>query len=42
MRQNTWKNKRKQNHQVKFLTTKKIEIVRMEANLHYFPMAFER
>ena len=42
MRQNTRENKRKRNHQVEFLTTKKIEVVRMEANLHYFPMASEK
>ena len=24
-----------------FFTTKQIEVVRMEANLHYFPMASE-
>ena len=39
MNQNTKQNKREQNHKVEFLTTEKIEVVRMEANLHYFPMA---
>ena len=42
MRQNTKQNKRKQNHQVEFLTTEKIKVVRMEANLHYLPMASEK
>ena len=32
---------KEQNHKVKFLTTQKIEVVRMEANLHYFPMTSE-
>ena len=35
------KNKREQNHKVEFLTTETIEVVGMEANLHYFPMASE-
>ena len=37
MNQNT--KKKEQNHKVKFLTTDKIEVVGMEANLHYFPIA---
>ena len=41
MNQNTKQNKREQNHKVEFLTTEKIEVVRMKANLHYFPTAFE-
>ena len=41
MNQNTKQNKRKQNHKVEFFTTEKIEVVRMEVNLHYFPMASE-
>ena len=41
MNQNTKQNKREQNHKVEFLTTKKIEVVGMEANLHYFPLASE-
>ena len=41
MNQNTKQNKREQNHKVEFLTTEKFEVVRMEANLYYFPMAFE-
>ena len=40
-KQNTKQNKRKQNHKVKFLTTKQTEVVRMEANLHYFSMTSE-
>ena len=40
MRQKIKQNKIKQNHQVEILITqKKIEVVRMEVNLHYFPMA---
>ena len=39
MNQNTKQNKREQNHKVEFLTTDKIEVVGMEANLHYFPIA---
>ena len=43
MNQNTKQNKRKQNHQAEIsITQKKIEVVRMEANLHYFPMASEK
>ena len=43
MRQNIKQNKRKQNHQAEIsITQKKIEVVRMEANLHYFPMASEK
>ena len=42
MRQNTRQNKRKRNHQVEILTIEKIEMARMEANLHYFLMAFEK
>ena len=39
MRQKIRQNKIKQNHQVEILITqKKIEVVRMEVNLHYFPM----
>ena len=41
MNQNTKQNKREQNHKVEFLTTEKFEVVRIEANLHYFPTAFE-
>ena len=42
MNQNTKQNKREQNHKVEFLITEKIEVVRMEANLHYFPMASKK
>ena len=38
MNQNT-KKKKEQNHKVKFLTTDKIEVVGMKANLHYLPVA---
>ena len=41
MYESKYKEKKEQNHKVKFLTTDKIEVVRMEANLHYFPMASE-
>ena len=40
-KQNTKQNKGKQNHKVKFLTTKQAKVVRMEVNLYYFLMAFE-
>ena len=30
---------KEQNHKVKFLTTDKIEVVGMKANLHYLPVA---
>ena len=40
MNQNTKQNKREQNHKVEFLITEKIKVVGMEANLHYFPIAF--
>ena len=33
------KEKKEQNHKVEFLTTDKIEVVGMEANLHYFSIA---
>ena len=33
---------KEQNHKVEFLTTEKIEVMRMEVNLHYFPMASEK
>ena len=33
------KKKNEQNHKVEFLTTDKIEVVGMEANLHYFLIA---
>ena len=39
MNQNTKQKKKEQNHTVEFLTTDKIEVVEMEANLHYFPIA---
>ena len=40
MNQNTKQNKREQNHKIGFFfTTEKIEVVGMEANLHYFPIA---
>ena len=42
MNQNTKQNKREQDHKVEFLTTDKIEVVEMEANLHYFPIASEK
>ena len=35
------KEKKEQNHKVEFLTTDKIEVVGMEANLHYLPIASE-
>ena len=35
------KEKKEQNHKVEFLITEKIEVVRMEVNLHYFPIAYE-
>ena len=38
MNQNTKQKKKEQNHKVEFLTTDKIEVVGMEANLHYFLM----
>ena len=41
-KQNTKQNKRKQNHKVKFLATKQIEMVWMDANLYYFPMISEK
>ena len=41
MYESKYKEKKEQNHKVKFLTTDKIEVVGMEANLHYFSMAFE-
>ena len=41
-KQNTKQNKRKRNHKVKFLTTKQTKVVRMEVNVHYFPMASEK
>ena len=42
MNQNTKQNKREQNHKIGFfLTTEKIEVVGMGANLHYFPIASE-
>ena len=37
MNQNT--KQKEQNHTVEFLTTDKIEVVGMEANLHYFLIA---
>ena len=40
-KQNTKQNKRKQNHKVKFSTSKKTHMVRVVANLHYFPMTSE-
>ena len=39
---NTKPNERERNHKVELLTTEKIEVVRMEANLHYFSMASEK
>ena len=41
-KQNTKHNKRKRNHKVKFVTIEQTKVVRMKANLHYFPMAFEK
>ena len=41
-KQNSKQNKREQNHKVEFLTTEKIEVVRMKSNLHYFLMASEK
>ena len=39
MNQNTKQKKKEQNHKVEFFTTDKIEVVGIEANLHYFPIA---
>ena len=33
---------RKQNHKVKFFTTKQTKVVRVEANFQYFPNALEK
>ena len=40
-KQNTKQNKTKQNHKVKFSTSQKTHMVRVEANLHYFSMTSE-
>ena len=41
-KQHTKQNQRKQNYKVKFFTTEQTKVVRMEANLHYFPMASKK
>ena len=41
MNQNTKHNKREQDHKLEFLTTEKIEVVRLGASFHYFPIASE-
>ena len=41
-KQNTKQNKRKQNHKLKFLTTKQTKVGRVEANLHYFSKTSEK
>ena len=48
MNQNTKQNKRERNRKIRFfilfyfLQPRKIEVVGMEANLHYFSMALEK